>query len=82
MTSNTQYWRQSKLDHLEAATAAIDDKNALIDVIKQMTDVQIRAVYREFEDPYSDFNYGREYDSYHWESFKAAVQEVRSGLVL
>jgi len=47
-----------------------------------MKPYQIRAVYNEFEDPYSSFNYDQEYSNYFWSRFKKAVVEIRSDVVL
>ena len=47
-----------------------------------MKPYQIRAVYNEFEDPYSNFNYDKEYSNYFWSRFKKAVVEVEPDVVL
>jgi hypothetical protein len=43
---------------------------------------QIRAVYDEFEDPYSSFNYDQEYSNYFWSRFKKAVAEIKPDIIL
>ena len=43
---------------------------------------QIRAVYDEFEDPYSSFNYDKEYSNYFWSRFKKAVAEIKPDIIL
>jgi len=47
-----------------------------------MKPYQIRAVYNEFEDPYSSFNYDREYSDYYWSRFKKAVAETKPDVML
>ena len=47
-----------------------------------MEKYQIRAVYDEFEDPYSNFNYDKEYSNYYWSRFKKAVARARTDVVL
>jgi hypothetical protein len=47
-----------------------------------MKPYQIRAVYDEFEDPYSSFNYDREYSDYYWSRFKKAVAVARPDVIL
>jgi len=47
-----------------------------------MKPYQIRAVYNEFEDPYSSFNYDQEYSNYYWSRFKKAVTEIKPDVVL
>jgi len=47
-----------------------------------MKPYQIRAVYNEFEDPYSSFNYDQEYSNYYWSRFKKAVVEARPDVIL
>ena len=43
---------------------------------------QIRAVYDEFEDPYSSFNYDQEYSNYFWSRFKKAVNKAKPDVIL
>jgi hypothetical protein len=47
-----------------------------------MKPYQIRAVYNEFEDPYSSFNYDQEYSNYFWNRFKKSVAEIKPDFVL
>ena len=47
-----------------------------------MKPYQIRAVFNELEDPYSSFNYDREYPNYYWSRFKKAVAEERPDVIL
>ena len=47
-----------------------------------MKPYQIRAVYNEFEDPYSSFNYDQEYSNYFWIRFKKAVVEAIPDVIL
>ena len=47
-----------------------------------MENYQIRAVFDELEDPYSSFNYDREYSEYYWSRFKKVVAEVRPDITL
>jgi len=47
-----------------------------------MENYQICAVYDEFEDPYSSFNYDIEYSDYYWSRFKKAVVEARPDITL
>jgi transposase len=79
-----KYWRNSSLDPLDVAVAAIDNKDheQLSSVIKQMTKHQITRAFQEFEDPWSTFNSGREYSSDYWDPFKMAVSEVHPNLLL
>ena len=78
MTEQTTYYRPTKLDYLDEVATSIDDEVRLALIIKKMNPYQIRAVYDEFEDPYSSFNYDREYSDYYWSRFKKAVVEARS----
>ena len=77
MTEQTTYYRPTKLDYLYDAATSIDDEVKLAQVINKMKPYQIRAVYDEFEDPYSSFNYDREYSDYYWSRFKKAVVETK-----
>ena len=82
MTEQTTYYRPTKLDYLYDAATSIDDEVKLAHVINKMKPNQIRAVYNEFEDPYSNFNYDKEYSNYFWSRFKKAVVEVEPDVVL
>ena len=82
MTEHTTYYRPTKLDYLYDAATFINDEVKLIKIINKMENYQIRAIYDEFEDPYSSFNYDREYSEYYWSRFKKAVLEVRPDIVL
>ena len=70
------------IDYLYDAAMLINDEVKLIKIINKMKPYQIRAVYEEFEDPYSSFNYDREYSEYYWSRFIKAVLEVRPDIVL
>ena len=82
MTEQTTYYRPTKLDYLDDAATSIDDEVRLALIINKMKPYQIRAVYDEFEDPYSSFNYDREYSDYYWSRFKKAVVQTRPDVVL
>ncbi len=82
MTEQTTYYKPTKLDYLYDAATVINDEVKLQKVINKMKPYQIRAVYDEFEDPYSSFNYDREYSEYYWSRFKKAVAVVRPDIVL
>ena len=82
MTEQTTYYKPTKLDYLYDAATLINDEVKLIQIINKMENYQIRAVYEEFEDPYSSFNYDREYSEYYWSRFKKAVAVVRPDIVL
>ena len=82
MTEQTTYYRPTKLDYLYDAATSINDEVKLAQVINKMKTYQIRAVYDEFEDPYSSFNYDREYSDYYWSRFKKAVVEARPDIIL
>ena len=82
MTEQTTYYKPTKLDYLYDAATFIDDEVKLIKTINKMENYQIRAVYNEFEDPYSSFNYDREYSEYYWSRFKKAVAVVRPDAIL
>ena len=82
MTEQTTYYRPTKLDYLYDASTSIDDEVKLAQVINKMKPYQIHSVYNEFEDPYSNFNYDKEYSNYFWSRFKKAVAEVRTDVVL
>ena len=82
MTEQTTYYRPTKLDYLYDAATSIGDEIKLAQVINKMKPHQIRAVYDEFEDPYSSFNYDQEYSNYFWSRFKKAVAEIRSDVIL
>ena len=82
MTEQATYYKQTKLDYLYDAATLINDEVKLIKIINKMEKYQIRAVYDEFEDPYSSFNYDREYSEYYWSRFKKVVAEVRPDITL
>ena len=82
MTEHTTYYRPTKLDYLYDAATFINDELKLTKIIKKMENYQIRAVYNEFEDPYSSFNYDREYSEYYWSRFKKAVAVARPDVIL
>ena len=82
MTENTTYYKPTKLDYLYDAATFINDDVKLKKIINKMENYQIRAVFDEFEDPYSSFNYDREYSEYYWSRFKKAVAVVRPDIVL
>ena len=82
MTEHTTYYRPTKLDYLYDAATFINDEVKLKKIINKMENYQIRAVFDEFEDPYSSFNYDREYSEYYWSRFKKAVAEVRPDIIL
>ena len=82
MTEQTTYYQPTKLDYLYDAATSIDDEVKLARVINKMKPYQIRAVYNEFGDPYSSFNYDQEYSNYFWSRFKKAVAEIRTDIVL
>jgi len=82
MTEQITYYRPTKLDYLDDAATSIDDEVRLALIINKMKPYQIRAVYDEFEDPYSSFNYDREYSDYYWSRFKKAVVQTRPDVVL
>ena len=82
MTEHTTYYRPTKLDYLYDAATFINDEVKLKKIINKMENYQIRAVFDEFEDPYSSFNYDREYSEYYWSRFKKAVLEVRPDVIL
>ena len=82
MTEPATYYKPSKLDYLYDAATFINDEVRLVQIINKMERYQIRAVYDEFEDPYSSFNYDREYSDYYWSRFKRAVTETRPDITL
>ena len=82
MIEQTTYYKPTKLDYLYDAAIFINDELKLTKIIKKMENYQIRAVYDEFEDPYSSFNYDREYSDYYWSRFKKAVVEARPDIIL
>ena len=82
MTEQTTYYQPTKLDYLYDAATSIDDEVKLAQIINKMKPYQIRAVYDKFEDPYSSFNYDKEYSNYFWSRFKKAVAEIRSDVIL
>ena len=82
MTKQETYYMPTKLDYLYDAATFINDEVKLIKIINKMEKYQIRAVYDEFEDPYSSFNYDREYSDYYWSRFKKAVAEIKPDVIL
>ena len=82
MTEQTTYYRPTKLDYLYDAATSIDDEVKLAQIINKMKPYQIRAVYNEFEAPYSSFNYDQEYSNYFWSRFKKIVAKARTDVVL
>ena len=82
MTEQTTYYRPTKLDYLYDAATSIDDEVKLAQIINKMKPYQIRAVYNEFEDPYSNFNYDQEYSNYFLSKFRKAVAKTRPDIIL
>ena len=82
MTEQETYYKPTKLDYLYEAATFINDEVKLAQIINKMKPYQIHAVYDEFEDPYSSFNYDQEYSNYFWSKFKKAVTEIRTDVVL
>ena len=82
MTKQETYYMPTKLDYLYDAATFINDEVKLAQIINKMKPYQIRAVYDEFEDPYSSFNYDREYSDYYWSRFKKAVVETKPDVIL
>ena len=82
MTEQATYYKPTKQDYLYGAATFINDEVKLIKIINKMENYQIRAVFDEFEDPYSSFNYDREYSDYYWSRFKKAVAEERPDIAL
>ena len=82
MTEHTTYYKPTKLDYVYDAATFINDEVKLKKIINKMEKFQIRAVYDEFEDPYSSFNYDREYSDYYWSRFKKAVAVARPDAIL
>ena len=82
MTEQATYYKPTKLDYLYDSVTSINDEVKLKKIINKMKPYQIRAVYDEFEDPYSSFNYDREYSDYYWSRYKKAVDEVRPEIIL
>ena len=64
MTEQTTYYKPTELDYLYDAATFTNDQVKLQKIINKMKPHQIRAVFDEFEDPYSSFNYDREYSEY------------------
>jgi len=82
MTEQATYYKPTKLDYLYDAATFINDEVKLKKIIKKMKPYQIHAVYDEFEDPYSSFNYDREYSDCYWSRFKKAVAVARPDAIL
>ena len=82
MTEQPTYYKPTKLDYLYDAATFINDEVKLKQIINKMEKYQIHAVYDEFEDPYSSFNYDREYSDYYWSRFKKAVVETKPDVIL
>ena len=82
MTEQATYYKPSKLAYLYDAATFINDEVKLSQLINQMKPSQICAEFDEFEDPYSSFNYDREYSDYYWSRFKKAVDETKSDIIL
>ena len=55
MSENEEYWRNSKLDYLDSVVDAIDDQDELIKLVNLMNKIQMQAIFKEFEDPYSRY---------------------------
>ena len=82
MVEKSTYYKPTKLDYLHDVATVINDEVKLKKIINKMENYQIRAVYDEFEDPYSSFNYDKEYSNYFWSRFKKAVAEAKPDVVL
>ena len=76
MSEDTEYQRNSKLDYLDATIKAIDDAIELKKLVGLMHEKQIREVFKQFEDPYSSFNFHQEYTDYYWTRWKNAVLDI------
>ena len=76
MPENEKYWRNSKLDYLDATIRAIDNEIELKKLVKLMNKQQISEVFKQFEDPYSSFNIHQKYTDYYWTRWKNAVIDV------
>ena len=82
MTEQETYYKPTKLDYLYDAATFINDEVKLIKIINKMEPDQIRAIFDEFEDPYSSFNFDREYSDYYWSRFKKSVVETKPDITL
>ena len=82
MIEQTTYYQPTKLDYLYDAATSIDDEVKLAQIINKMKPYQIRAVYDEFEDPYSNFNYDQEYSDNYWSKFRKAVAVIKTDIIL
>ena len=82
MTEQETYYKPTKLDYLYDAATFINDEVKLKKIINKMKPYQIRAVFHEFEDPYSSFSYDKVYSDYYWSRYKKAVDEVRTDIIL
>lgn len=82
MTEQETYYKPTKLDYLYDAATLINDEVNLKKIINKMKPYQIRAVFHEFEDPYSSFNFDREYSEYYWSRFKKSVVETKPDITL
>ena len=82
MTEQETYYKPTKLDYLYDAATLINDEVKLKKITNKMKPYQIRAVFHEFEDPYSSFNFDREYSEYYWSGFKKSVVETKPDVIL
>nr|WP_323778477.1 hypothetical protein [Amylibacter sp.] len=50
-----------------------DPMAALIQLVGTLERHDVEKIFEQFEDPYSDFNIGREYTGTYWEAWKAVI---------
>ncbi len=80
--SDNLYWRNSKLDHLGKAIQLINQPKELQVFIEKIPDKNVKAIFEEFEDPYSSFNFEKEYEAFYWKNWKSAASIAKPDLSL
>ena len=66
----------------DAVVKNINNIDELGEILKTMPSLEIQNIYQSFEDPYSDFNIDRDYESDFWIRWKEAVLTFRPDVTL
>ena len=72
------YWRNTKLDKLQAIVAVIDNEARLDQIVASCSETELIAIFEELEYPHSVFNHNNnEYKSEYWKKFEASIKRVK-----
>lgn len=77
------YWRNTKLDKLQAVVAEIDNEPKLDEIVSSCTERELIAIFEELEYPHSVLNQTQiKYCSKYWRKFEDSVKRVKPSLRL